>query len=127
MGFEELHAEVSAKTQGASHLLVDLRPLLAAQESLTDSLLKDAEAKIRAAVVAGFREAELLSFAGGETRDGYSLLSMIAGPRDRGQKAHYKQLGVEPVVDVLRRLMFPFCVYHFWCPFSNLNSVRACW
>lgn len=127
MDFQAVFADVSAKTGDATAILEDHTDLIVAHETLAKSLVADAAAKIRDACDRNFREAELLRFSGGDLYESYSLLSLVVGPRDRGQKHHYKMMGVEPVVMILRRVMFPFCVYHVWDPYTNTNSLRACW
>jgi hypothetical protein len=130
--FEALFAEATAATssgpRGRQFLLEDVGAVVAARDALVAAALADAEPKIREASSTGWREVELLSFAGNATTpEGVSVLSLVAGPRDRGARQHWRMLGVTSVVEELRRAMRPFTVYHAWNPFTNANSLRVCW
>jgi hypothetical protein len=126
--FEDLFAEVSADVTTHKHIHEDVAPIIAARDSLAAELMADAASKIREASEAGWREVELLSFAGSATTpEGFLVLSLVAGPRERGTRQHWRMLGVTSVVDELRHAMRPFTVYHTWDPFTNTNSLRVCW
>lgn len=107
----------------------DVDTLQAVHERLAAKLAEGVDARIREAVAAKLREVELLDFAGGDVTEdaGLSLLCVMVGPRDRGLRQHYRQLGVQPVVQRLRRRLAPFTVYHTYNPYTNRNSVRVCW
>lgn len=93
-----------------------------AQALMQERLLGGLEARVLAAATEGRREAELMSFEGGEAFEdtGFVCLYLLKGPRQ-------PEPGVRPLLPALRNAVAPFTLRHVWRPGTTRNSVVVSW
>lgn len=97
------------------------RAVADAQDRLLDRLVADADRVVLEAARQGRREAELLTFEGGDTFDGdFCYLYLLRGPRTR-------QPGVVPLLPRVREKLAPFLVRHVWKTGTVQNAVVVSW
>ena len=105
----------------------DIQAIINAHAKLVGELLTGIEDDIKTASMNGKRHVNIITFHGGEQYEGYSKLCLAIGPRDRVLRQEYRVLGVDPVLNQLRRHLFPFCVHHLWFPYTNENTIQVSW
>lgn len=124
----KLFHEVCTEVRGGPVLdKDDMNAIVDAHTKLVNELLTSVEEEIKAASQSGKRHVNIATFHGGEQYEGYSKLCLAIGPRDRVLRQDYRHLGVDPVLNQLRRHLFPFCVHHLWFPYTNENTIQVSW